>query len=206
MTRSPGDASISPIFFAFPAEFRAWLEEHHAQASELWVGFDKKGTGRPGMTWPAAIDQALCFGWIDGVRKGIDDESYAIRFTPRRARSIWSAVNIKRAQELIESGLMRPAGLAAYEQRTEERSGVYAYEQRDAATLGDDYERQFRANEQAWAFFQAQTAWYRKTATWWVVNAKKDETKPRRLVTLVEDSASRRTITQLTRRKTNDAG
>ena len=198
---------MTPIFFASPAEFRAWLDAHHERASEVWVGFAKKGTGRPSITWPEAVDQALCFGWIDGVRKGIDDGSYTNRFTPRRARSVWSAVNVRRAQELMESGLMRPAGRAAFEQRAEERSGVYAYEQRDEVTLGDDFERQFRAHEQAWAFFQAQPAWYRKAATWWVVSAKKDETKRRRLATLVEDSAHRRTIPQLTRRpKPSGAG
>ena len=198
---------MEPIFFSSPADFRAWLEEHHAQASELWVGFYKKASGRPSITWPEAVDQALCYGWIDGVRKSVDADSYANRFTPRRARSTWSAVNLRRAQELIDAGLMRPAGLAAFEQRAEARSGVYSYEQRHEATLGDDFERQFRANEPAWAFFQTQPAWYRRAATWWVVSAKKEETQRRRLATLIEDSARQRTIPPLTRRpKTSAAG
>ena len=190
---------MTPIFFATPDEFRAWLDEHHARAAEVWVGFYKVGSGRPSITWPEAVDQALCFGWIDGVRKGIDADSYANRFTPRRSRSIWSAVNVKRAQELIEAGLMRPAGLDVFARRTEARSGIYSYEQRGEATLGDDFERQFRANEQAWAFFQARPASYRKAAIWWVVSAKKDETKRKRLATLIEDSAHGRTVPPLTR-------
>ena len=198
---------MTPVFFTTPEEFRAWLDEHHARAAEVWVGFYKVGSGRPSITWPEAVDQALCFGWIDGVRKGIDADSYANRFTPRRARSIWSAVNIKRAQELIDAGLMRPSGLEAFEKRSEARSGVYSHEQRDGVTLGDDFERRFRANEAAWDFFQAQPAWYRKAAIWWVVSAKKDETKRKRLATLIEDSAHGRTVPPLTRRpKTGGRG
>ncbi|HKG25469.1 MAG TPA: hypothetical protein VKB09_07455, partial [Thermomicrobiales bacterium] len=119
---------MNPIFFATPDDFRAWLDEHHADTPALWVGFYKTGTGRPSITWPEAVDQALCFGWIDGVRKSIDQESYAIRFTPRRPRSTWSAVNIKRVQELTDLGLMRPEGLQAFAQRTEDRSGIYSFE------------------------------------------------------------------------------
>ena len=124
------DAPPEPVFIASPQEFRDWLDAHGTDASEVWVGFHKKHTGRPSLTWPEAVDQALCFGWIDGVRKGIDDERYVIRFTPRRARSVWSAVNVKRARELIELGLMRPAGLAAFERRSESASAVYSYERR----------------------------------------------------------------------------
>ena len=119
-------ATVTPTFFATPAEFRAWLEAHHDEARELWVGYYKKGSGRPSITWPESVDEALCFGWIDGVRKGIDDVSYMNRFTPRKPRSVWSAVNIKRVGELAELGLMRLAGLAAFEQRAAERSGIYA--------------------------------------------------------------------------------
>ena len=191
---------MNPTFFATPAEFRAWLETHHADAKELWVGFYKKGTGQPSMTWPESVDQALCFGWIDGVRKRIDAERYANRFTPRKARSSWSAVNIKRVGELIEQGLMQPAGLKAFENCTQENSGVYSYEQCHNATLGDDFEAQFQANEDAWRFFQAQPPGYRKTAIWWVVSAKKDETRRKRLATLIDDSARGRTIPLLTRR------
>src|SRR5262249_52161737 len=153
-------------FFSTPEEFRAWLDEHHADETELWVGFYKKGSGRPSITWPESVDEALCFGWIDGVRKSVDEESYANRFTPRRARSVWSAVNVKRVQELTELGRMRPAGLKAFAERAEERSGVYAYEQRGSAELGAEFEELFRANEAAWTFFRAQPAGYRKTATW----------------------------------------
>jgi uncharacterized protein YdeI (YjbR/CyaY-like superfamily) len=191
---------INPVFFAAPSEFRAWLEEHHRTVPELWVGFHKRGSGKPSITWAEAVDEALCFGWIDGVRKGIDDLSYAIRFTPRRPRSTWSAVNVKRVGELTEQGLMRSAGLKAFEQRAEEKSGIYAYEQRNAAKLDDAHEQRFRANEKAWSFFQAQPAWYRRAAIWWIVSAKKEETRLKRLATLIEDSEHGRTIQPLTRR------
>jgi uncharacterized protein YdeI (YjbR/CyaY-like superfamily) len=191
--------SPQPTFFATPAEFRAWFEQHHETARELLVGYYKKGSGRPSITWPESVDQALCFGWIDGIRKRIDDVSYTIRFTPRKQRSNWSAVNIARVQELTSLGLMRQAGLKAFEERLEEKSGIYAYEQRDAAQLSAEYEQQFRANRQAWDFFQSQAGSYRKAAIWWVVSAKKEETRLRRLATLIEDSAQGRTIASMTR-------
>lgn len=187
------------MFFATPDDFRAWLEEHHAEASELMVGFHKMGSGRPSITWPEAVDQALCFGWIDGVRKSIDDTRYMNRFTPRTARSTWSEVNIKRARELQEQGLMHPAGIAAFERRTEGRSGIYSYELRDAAKLDEAFEQEFRANARAWEFFQCQAPSYRKAAIWWVASAKKDETRRRRLATLIADSARERTVPPLTR-------
>ena len=188
-----------PIFFSSQEEFRAWLEANHDRASELLVGYYKKGTGRPSMTWEESVDQALCFGWIDGVRRRIDDDSYSIRFTPRNARSTWSAVNLRRVPELVALGWMRPAGLAAYERRLAERSSIYAYEQRQEATLGEEFEHQFKANEAAWAFFQAQPAGYRQTAIWWVVSAKRDETKHKRLAQLIVDSAAGRRLEQFTR-------
>jgi uncharacterized protein YdeI (YjbR/CyaY-like superfamily) len=194
------EAPMKPTFFATPSEFRDWLAEHHDNSQELWVGFYKKGSGEPSITWPEAVDEALCFGWIDGVRKSIDDVSYTIRFTPRKPRSIWSAVNIKRAQELTNLGRMRPAGLRAFEERTAEKSGIYAYEQKNAAEFDAASEQQFRANKQAWDFFQAQAAGYRRTAIWWVISAKKEETRRKRLATLVEDSEHGRTIAPLTRR------
>jgi uncharacterized protein YdeI (YjbR/CyaY-like superfamily) len=190
---------MNPTFFATPDEFRAWFEARHDSEPELVVGFYKKGTGRPSITWPESVDQALCFGWIDGVRRSVDADSYSIRFTPRKSRSIWSAVNIKRAKELIELGMMMPAGLKAFEQRADERSAIYAYEQRHAAELDGAAERQFRANQQAWGFFQAQPPSYRRTALWWVISAKKEETRAKRLATLIDDSAHRRTIRSLTR-------
>jgi uncharacterized protein YdeI (YjbR/CyaY-like superfamily) len=190
---------MEPIFFETPADFRAWLEEHHADRSELLVGFHKKVTGRPSLTWPQSVDQALCFGWIDGVRRSLGEHSYTIRFTPRKARSTWSAINIRRAGELIEAGLMNPAGLAAFERRSEDRSRIYAYEQRTQAKLAPAAEKEFRANRRAWAFFSEQAPSYRRTATYWVISAKKEETRRKRLKTLIEDSAAGRTLRHLTR-------
>ena len=189
---------MEPTFFATAEEFRAWLEEHHANERELLVGFYKKGSGAPSITWSEAVDEALCFGWIDGVRRSLDAESYTIRFTPRQPRSTWSAVNIERAKELARLGRMTPAGLKAFEARTDDRSAIYAYEQRHAAALDAEHERQFRASEQAWEFFDAQPPSYRKAAIWWVVSAKKDETKAKRLATLIEDSEAGRRVAPLT--------
>jgi uncharacterized protein YdeI (YjbR/CyaY-like superfamily) len=191
---------VKPVFFASPSEFRSWLERHHDTTSEVLVGFYKKASGRPSITWPEAVEQALCFGWIDGVRKSLDDTRYTIRFTPRTARSTWSAVNIKKANELIESGLMQPAGLEAFKKRTEAKSGIYSYEQRHAAQFDETQEAQFRANKKAWDFFQSKPPSYRKAATWWVVSAKKEETRLRRLAKLIEDSEHEHTIAPLTPR------
>jgi uncharacterized protein YdeI (YjbR/CyaY-like superfamily) len=189
---------VKPTFFAAPADFRAWLAENHERESELLVGFHKKATGRPSITWPEAVDEALCFGWIDGIRRSLGDESYTIRFTPRKARSTWSAVNIARAKELVAEGRMQPAGLAAFEARSDDRSAIYAYEQRHDPKLAPDQEREFRANERAWAFFETQPPWYRKNAIWWVVSAKREETRTRRLHTLIDDSANGRRLRRLT--------
>jgi uncharacterized protein YdeI (YjbR/CyaY-like superfamily) len=190
---------VKPRFFASPSAWRAWLERYCEKTQELWVGFHKRSSGKASITWPEAVDQALCFGWIDGVRKSIDETSYTIRFTARRARSIWSAVNIRRVEELNEAALMRPAGLKAFQERTAERSGIYAYEQKNSAGFGA-YEKQFRANKKAWKFFQAQPPWYRRTATWWVISAKKEDTRLKRLATLMADSEHSRTIRHLTRK------
>jgi uncharacterized protein YdeI (YjbR/CyaY-like superfamily) len=190
---------MEPTFFARAEEFRAWLEEHHDKRTELWVGFHKKGSGKPSITYPEAVDEALCFGWIDGVRKSLDTGSYVNRFTPRQARSTWSAVNIERAKELEQLGRMHPAGRKAFEARTDDRSAIYSYEQRHAAKLAPEHERQFRANRKAWTWFEAQPPSYRKAAIWWVVSAKKDQTKARRLVKLIDDSAQERTVPPLTR-------
>ncbi len=192
---------MEPLFFPTADDFRAWLEAHHESEKELWVAFYKKDSGRPSITYPEAVDEALCFGWIDGVRKSLDAISYVNRFTPRKPDSNWSAVNIKRVEDLIARNRMRPAGLRAFEQRRDEKSGVYSYEQRHEAVFSEDYEQQFRANEAAWAYFQAQTNWYRKTATYWVYDAKKEETRLKRLATLIEDSAAGRTVAPLTRPK-----
>lgn len=189
-----------PAFFATPAELGAWLGEHHATATELWVGFHKKGSGLPSVTWPEAVDEALCVGWIDGVRKRIDEHSYEIRFTPRKPSSTWSAVNIARVAELTALGRMHPAGLAAFARRTKANSGIYAYEQKDPAALEPADEERFRAEPAAWEFFQAQAPWYRRAAIWRVVSAKRAPTRERRLAELIEDSAQGRRISSLTRR------
>ncbi len=182
-------------FFKTPADFREWFENHHASATELWVGFYKKDSGKASITWPQSVDEALCFGWIDGIRQSIDDFSYKIRFTPRLARSTWSAVNIKRAGELIEQGLMQAAGLKAFAAREENRSGIYSYEQR-SPELPDQYAKQLKKNPAAWKFFQAQAPSYRKAANWWVVSARKEETRQKRLGELIQHSAHGQRIPQ----------
>ncbi len=179
---------MEPVCFSSPEEFRAWLEQHHATERELLVGFYKTATGLPSMRWAESVDEALCFGWIDGVRRTVDAERYTIRFTPRRPGSNWSEVNIRRAQELTREGRMRPAGLKAFEARRHDRSGVYSFEQRKAAELTADEIAAFRANAAAWSFWERQPAGYRKTATWWVVSAKRNGTRARRLRTLIADS------------------
>ncbi|HEY2981342.1 MAG TPA: YdeI/OmpD-associated family protein [Anaerolineales bacterium] len=189
---------MKPVFFATPSKFRSWLQKNHAKKLELWVGFYKKGSRKASITWPESVDQALCYGWIDGLRKSIDDERYMIRFSPRKPRSIWSAVNIRRARELIAQGRMRPAGRRAMEARADERSALYSYEQRHAADLGPAFEKIFRANKSAWTFFQAQPPSYRKAAIWWVISAKKTETQNSRLAALIEDSRYARRIPMLT--------
>ena len=189
---------MKPIFFATPAEWRTWLERNHANTSEVLVGFYRKASGRPTMTWSEAVDQALCFGWIDGVRKGIDEESYYNRFTPRRPNSNWSAINIKKVEQLTKQGLMHPAGLAAFERLSDERSKTYSYE-RANAQLDEAYEKRFREHKGAWAFWESQPPGYRKVATWWVISAKREETRERRLATLIEDSANGRRIGALAR-------
>lgn len=176
-----------PVFFATPEAWRAWLEEHHLDVRELWVGFYKRDSEKPSITWPEAVDGALCFGWIDGVRKSIDAVSYKIRFTPRKSRSVWSAVNIKRATELKKLGLMHPAGLREFEKREGARSQIYSYEQRRrTAILPRAYATKLRQQSGPWKFFQAQPPWYRRTSSWWVISAKKEETRLTRLSTLIE--------------------
>jgi uncharacterized protein YdeI (YjbR/CyaY-like superfamily) len=191
---------MKPIFFATPTEFRIWLEEHHDKSQEVLVGFYKRSSGRPSITWPEAVDEALCHGWIDGVRKGIDDVSYTIRFTPRKPRSNWSTVNINRVGELTRLGLMRPAGLKAFEERDLKKAGVYSYEQRKGSKLEPKYEEQMQANPKAWEFFQSQPPSYQQAASWWVISAKKEETRLKRLARLIEDSEHGRSIAPLTRR------
>lgn len=185
-------------FFKTPAEFRRWLQSHHSKSDLLWVGFYKKASGKPSLTWPESVDEALCFGWIDGLRKSVDATSYRIRFSPRRPGSIWSAVNIRRAKSLIKAGRMRAAGLKAFERRDEAQSVVYSYE-RSHAELGEGYERKLRANKRAWSFFQVQPPGYRKTAAWWIISAKREETRLRRLQALIDHSAAGRTVPPVAR-------
>ena len=186
-------------FFPTPADFRAWLQAHHESEKELLVGFHKKATGKPSITWPESVDEALCFGWIDGVRRSLGPDAYTIRFTPRRPTSIWSAVNVARVGELTKLGRMRPAGLRAFAARTPERTGIYSFERAEAARLAPAQEKQLRANPEAAAFFDAQPPGYRKTATHWVISAKREETRQRRLERLIADSAAGRRIGLLTR-------
>ena len=190
-------AGPDPIFFDSPEAFYSWLEEHHAGETEVWVGYWKKATGKPSLTWSQAVDQALCFGWIDGVVKSIDAESHRQRFTPRKPDSNWSKVNIEKVSKLTAAGLMRPAGLAAFEKRRADRSGVYSFEREEEAALTAEQEERFRANAKAWEFFQAQPPGYRRTAIHLVASAKRPETREKRLTTLIEDSAAGLRIKQL---------
>jgi uncharacterized protein YdeI (YjbR/CyaY-like superfamily) len=179
---------MEPIFFKSPQEFYDWLEEHHETESEVYVGMYKAHTGKPSMTWSEAVDQALCFGWIDGRANRIDEDSWMQRFTPRRPGSNWSKINIAKVAKLKEAGLMRPAGLAAFERRTADRTGVYSFE-RENAVLPPEYEERLRANEAASQYFDAKPPWYRRSAVHWVMSAKRGETRERRLAQLIEDSA-----------------
>ena len=185
-------------YFSAPEDFRAWLEQHHERESEVWVGYWKKHTGKPSLTWSQAVDEALCFGWIDGVLRRVDDERHMQRFTPRKPTSNWSAVNVAKVEQLRAAGRMRPAGEAAFALRREEKSGVYAYEQRHLAALEPEQEERFRANAAAWEYWSAAPDGYRKMATWWVVSAKRPETREKRLTTLIEASAAGRRPKQWT--------
>lgn len=180
----------APLYFADAAAFRAWLNEHAATANELIVGFHKIGSGLPSMSWSEAVDEALCVGWIDGVRKRVDDERYQIRFTPRRPGSIWSAVNIAKIERLQAEGRLQAAGLAAYARRRAERSKVYAFEQQQMAELSAAELRAFRAEPAAWAFFEATPPSYRKVVLHWIVTAKRSETRDRRFAQLLAACAA----------------
>lgn len=187
-----------PIFFRSPAHLREWFAENAATATELWVGYHRVASGRPSLTWPESVDEALCVGWIDGIRKRVDERRYTIRFTPRNPRSAWSAVNIRKIETLSREGRMQPAGLEAFKARLESRSRVYSYEQ-PSADLPQPYSRMFREDEAAWAFYQAQPPSYRKVTARWVVSAKKEETRLRRLEQLMADSRHGRRIKELAR-------
>jgi uncharacterized protein YdeI (YjbR/CyaY-like superfamily) len=184
---------MKAAFFKTASDFRSWLENNHQQCPELSVSFYKKASGRPSITWPEAVDQALCYGWIDGVRHRLDDEAYTVRFTPRRPTSKWSAVNVRRVRDLTKLGHMQPAGLKAVT-GTEKQPRSYSYEQRSTAKFDAAHEKQFRAKQNAWEFFQAQPPGYRRTATFWVISAKKEETRQTRLARLIADCGKGRRI------------
>lgn len=178
-------------FFPTQEDFRAWLEQNHKKETELIVGFYKVNSGKPSMTWPQAVDQALCFGWIDGIRKSIDNESYSNRFTPRRPNSIWSAVNIKKVEELTAKGLMRPEGLAAYEKIKDGKTKIYGYEKK-AENLPEEFENQFKINATAWEFFNKQAPSYQRTVIHWITSAKQEKTKLSRLQKAIAESEMQR--------------
>ena len=177
---------MEPKFFATPLAFRKWLEANHAKKTELLVGFYKVREGSPSMTWPESVDEALSFGWIDGVRRRVDDRAYTIRFTPRKRKSIWSAVNVKRVAELTKEGRMRPAGIAAFAARTDAKTAIYAFERKEAAKLEPAHEKLLRANRSAATYFDRQPPGYQRLALHWVTSAKKPETRERRLAQLIE--------------------
>jgi uncharacterized protein YdeI (YjbR/CyaY-like superfamily) len=179
---------------------RRWFTKHHATAQELWVGYYKKNSGKRGVTYPESVDEALCFGWIDGIRKGIDETSYTNRFTPRKRGSVWSTINVRRAQALGRQGRLHAAGRAVFQARRRDRTGIYSYENLPDQ-LAEPYASMLRKNRAAWDFFQSRPPGYRRTAAWWVMSAKREETRLKRLSTLIGDSASGRTIRPLTRKK-----
>lgn len=186
-----------PRFFATPDAFRAWLDANHASATELWVGYYKRSSGKRSITWPESVDEALCVGWIDGIRRSIDDERYMIRFTPRKAKSTWSAVNVAKIAKLERDGRMRDAGRKAFAAHVADRTGRYSYESRDTAELTTEEERRFRSNGSAWSWFARQPPGYRRTTIYWVASAKREETRARRLHTLIDHSAAERRIPPL---------
>jgi uncharacterized protein YdeI (YjbR/CyaY-like superfamily) len=190
---------MKPIYFESAAAFRRWLSANHAKCDEVVVGYYKRHTKKPSMTWSESVDEALCFGWIDGVRHGVDDERYTNRFTPRRAGSNWSLINIAKVKELIRTGRMKPAGLRAYEARDEKRTGVYSFERTTAAKLAPADEKVFRRNKTGWNWFSEQPQGYRRTAYHWVISAKREETRASRLATLIADSAAGRKVKPLRR-------
>lgn len=180
-------------FFRSGAEFRRWLEKNHDNASEIWIGFNRKDSGKGGITYTEAVDEALCFGWIDGIRKKLDETSFTNRFTPRKPRSIWSNVNVAHVERLTREGRMKPSGIAAFSAKDEARSGVYSFE-RETADLEPQMKREFRRNTRAWKFFGAQPAYYRRLASHWVISAKRDETRQKRLAELISVSAAGRRL------------
>ncbi len=184
---------MSPTFFQNTSEFRAWLEENHQTAIELWVGYYRVETGKPSMTWSESVDQALCFGWIDGIRKKVDDQSYTIRFTPRKPGSTWSRINIDKVEALSAQGLMHPAGIKAYSFKKENKSGIYSFEN-EIKDLPEEYAQIFKENKAAWEFYSVQPPSYRKVMTHWVLSAKQESTKLSRMNKLIGESGKKKRI------------
>ncbi|MHC1706557.1 MAG: YdeI family protein [Bacteroidales bacterium] len=182
------------IFFENQLQFREWLENHYDKETELIVGYYKIDSGKPSMTWSESVDQALCFGWIDGIRKSIDRESYCIRFTPRRNTSNWSAINIKKVEDLTKAGLMKPSGLKAFSLKKDNKSGIYSYEN-DTTFLGSNYEIQFRENKKAWDFFMKQAPSYRKAIMRWIMSAMQEKTRQSRLMKTIKESEQQKRVT-----------
>jgi uncharacterized protein YdeI (YjbR/CyaY-like superfamily) len=176
---------MTPKFFSTPKQFREWLERNHDSATELLLGFHKTSSGKKSITYSEALDEALCYGWIDGVRKNVNETSYTIRFTPRKARSIWSLVNVKHIERLTKEGRMQPAGVEAYERRDPKRTGIYAFENRPRE-FSPEFEKAFRKNKAAWTFFEKQPPGYKRVIVFWVMEAKKEETRMKRFKQLVE--------------------
>ncbi len=188
----------SPAHFPNAAAFRAWLRTHHRTATNLVVRIARNHAAHQGVTYAQALDEALCFGWIDGVRRSLDRDSFSVRFSPRKPRSIWSRINVRHAERLIEAGRMRRAGLKAFEARDEARTGVYSFE-RQSATLAPSYQARFRKNKKAWRYFEHEAPWYRRTSTHWVMSARREETRERRLATLITHCARGERIPPLQR-------
>ncbi len=191
---------MDPVYFASTDELRAWFEKHHADETELLVGYYKRGIDRPTITWSQSVDQALCFGWIDSRGQRVDDERWCVRFTPRRAGSVWSAVNVAKVAELTAAGLMTPSGIRAFEARRPDRTQIYSHEQSEHAELDDAQTARFHARADAWQWFTAQPPWYRRAAVHWVTSAKRPDTRDRRLQQLIDDSAAGRAVPPLARR------
>jgi uncharacterized protein YdeI (YjbR/CyaY-like superfamily) len=191
---------MNPVFFKNQHEFREWLESNHQSETELLVGYYKVGTGKSSMTWPESVDQALCFGWIDGVRKSIDKERYCIRFTPRKPGSIWSTVNIRKVDELTKKGLMKEAGIRAFKKLNQEKSNIYSFETRKGK-LSDDFEKQFKASAGAWEFFRSQAPSYQRTAVHWIISAKQEKTRLSRLEKIIAESGKQNRLWDQYRKK-----
>jgi uncharacterized protein YdeI (YjbR/CyaY-like superfamily) len=185
--------NMTPIFFNCKSEFRTWLEKNHLSVTEQWVGFYKKETGKPSMTWSESVDQALCYGWIDGIRQKVDEESYCIRFTPRKPGSSWSKINIAKVEVLLLQGLMHPAGIEAFKKRKEDKSGIYSFEN-ETKELPEAYVMIFRKNKAAWEYYASRPPSYRRTVTHWVLSAKKEATRLLRLEKLIAGSGERKRI------------